>query len=292
MTERTQEIEELAAAIDRLAMARPHAASLLQAFGPLILGRHRWLATKQGPTGTFPVDPLKYQGGISLMQQCRLLLPEDPWQEAGIVIAEAIEQGFPQFAEDMRRLAQRIGEEQFDCFALCDAANDNDQLAGEANRLGLEPVSLHLFQRFLIRLILAKRAQDMKTTLAPLSWKKGYCPICGSLPHLASLREQGQRWLHCSTCSHEWPFSRLACPQCDYENPQETNAFFVDGDKENSVFTCGKCQTYLITSNQSGNLRQSHADLIALSLAHLDLVLQEKGFLPMAECEWNTFSSR
>ena len=62
-------------------------------------------------------------------------------------------------------------------------------------------------------------------------------------------------------------------------------------NKEDSAFTCDKCLKYLITSNQSGNLRQSHAELIALSLAHLDLILQEQGFLPMAECEWNTFAA-
>ena len=32
------------------------------------------------------------------------------------------------------------------------------------------------------------------------------------------------------------------------------------------------------------------ADLIAMSLVHLDVILQEKGFSPMAVCEWNSFN--
>jgi len=289
MTNITTEVEELAAEIDRLATEKPHAASLLQAFGPLVLNQHRWLRNRQETTRTFPVDPLKYQGGVAMIQQCRLFLPEDPWQEAGTSVASAIGQGFPQFTEDMLRLSHQIMVKKVHCFSLCDAAGDSDQLSGAAQSLGVDPVSLHLFQRYLTRLMLAKRAQDMTTDLASLSWKKGYCPICGSFPHLAILREKGQRWLQCATCSHEWLFSRLACPYCDHEDPQTTNSYFVDEGKENTAFTCGKCQKYLLTSNQSGNLRQTHAELIALCLVHLDLILHEKGFLPMAECEWNTF---
>lgn len=291
MASTTTETEELAAKIDRLAAEKPHAASLLQAFGPLLLNQDRWLGNRRETTGTFPVDPLKYQGGISLIQQCRLFLPEDPWEDAGGSVADAIGQGFPQFADDMQRLSQQIREKNWDCFTLCDSSHDSDQLAGTAQQLGIDPVSLQLFQRYLIKMMLTKKAQDLSEKLASLSWNKGYCPVCGSFPHLAIIREQGQRWLQCPTCSHQWPFSRLACPHCDYEDPHETNYFFIEGDKENTAFTCDKCLKYLLTSKQSGNLRQSHADLIALSLVHLDLILQEKGFLPMAECEWNTFAA-
>jgi len=291
MTSITPKIEELAAEIDRLATEKSHAASLLQAFGPLLLAQQHWLLTRQETTRTFPIDPLKYQGGISLIQQCRLFLPEDPWQDAGTSVADAIGQGFPQFTEDMRRLSQHIRKESYDCCALCDSSDDNDQFADAAKKLGIDPVSLQLFQRYLTKMMLTKRAQDMATELASLSWKKGYCPICGSFPHLAIIREKGLRWLQCPTCNHQWPFPRLTCPHCDHEDAQETNYLFVEGNKEDTAFTCDKCLKYLITSNQSGNLRQSHAELIALSLAHLDLILQEKGFLPMAECEWNTFTA-
>lgn len=290
MTDRTTEIEGLTAEIDRLTTANPHASSLLQAFGPLILNQHRWLRDRQETARTFSVDPLKYQGGIALSQQNRLFLPEDPWQEAGLSVASAIGQGFPQFTGDMLRLSRQIRDKEVDCFTLCDATDNSDQLTGAAQKLAVEPVALRLFHRYLTRLMLATRARDLKARLAPLSWKKGYCPICGSLPYLAIIREQGQRWLQCSTCSHEWPFSRLTCPHCDHEDPQATDSYFVDGGKEHTAFTCNKCQKYLITSNQSGNLRQNHAELVALCLAHLDLILHEKGFLPMAECEWNTFA--
>jgi FdhE protein len=160
-----------------------------------------------------------------------------------------------------------------------------------AGKNGINPASLQFFLRFLSRFMLSKRAQDMAADLARLSWKKGYCPVCGDYPHLAILREKGQKWLQCSTCSHEWQFSRLSCPNCEHEDPENTNYLFVEGKKDDTAFICNKCGKYLITTNHSGNLYQTNADLLALSLVHLDLILQDKGFLPMAVCEWNVFTT-
>lgn len=289
----SREIETLAKEIAQIQAERPHLASLLEAFGPLLLARSRWLLEVGDGVRKFPIDEMQYLGGVPLIRQCELFLPEDPWKSAGLSIAGAIGQGFPQLAEDMAGLSQRIAAGNFDCFSLLDAAvlPDEAQLAARAGDLGIAPASLQFFMRILTRLMLGKREREMAAELAPLSWKKGYCPVCGSFPHLAILREQGQKWLQCPSCSHEWQFPRLTCPFCEHEDPENTNYLFVEGKKEDTAFTCEKCRRYLVTSDYSGNLGRTHADLIALSLAHLDLILQDKGFLPMAECEWNVLAS-
>ena len=42
----------------------------------------------------------------------------------------------------------------------------------------------------------------------------------------------------------------------------------------------------LLTANRSAGLGMLHAVLIAMSLTHLDVILQEKGYnSPIAECE-------
>lgn len=282
------DIEELATAIDRLCREHPHAASLLQAFGPLFVNQQRWLGARRRRPGTFAVDPIRFQAGISLLQQGQLLLPEDPWSEAGLATAEAIGQGFPALVSDMLRLAAHINAGRCDCCTLGLADLAGDALIVAAQRLDIAPVALRFWQRQLTRLLLTQKARDLGAELAALSWKKGTCPVCGSFPHLALIGEKNQRWLHCPTCSHQWVFSRLACPWCDHEDPQQTHTIFIEGEKQASAFTCDHCRKYLITSNQSGTLRPNHAGLIALSLVHLDLILQEKGFGPMAACEWNT----
>ena len=287
------DIDVLAAEIEQIRTKSPHLDGLLKAFGPLILAKKRWLNDVREYTRVFPVDPVQYLGGIPLSQQCRIFLPEDPWQSAGLSVAAAISLGFPRLAEVMAALADKFADGTFDCLALmsCPAEPADAQIAASAAELGVEPQVLLLFQRVLSQFMLSKRARDMAADIASLSWKKGYCPVCGSFPQLAIIKEQGQRWLQCGDCSHEWQFPRLTCPFCEHEDPENTNFLFVEGKKEETAFTCGKCRKYLLTSNRPVEMRKTSADLIALSLAHLDLILQEKGFLPMVRTSWNTFGS-
>jgi FdhE protein len=287
------EIEALVEDIEQVLAEKPHVGSLLDAFGPLLLEKARWLRGIQTYKKIFPVDAIQYMGGIPLVQQCQLFLPEDFWKDAGLSVVEAIGKGFPHLAGDMAGLSKQVADARFDCFTLVNtsAALDDAQLTDRAQDLGIEMASLQLFLRFLTRFMLTKRARDMAAELASLTWKKGYCPICGSFPQLAIIRDKGHRWLQCSDCSHEWQFPRLTCPYCDHEDPENTNYLFVEGKKEDTAFICSKCRRYLITANRSDTLRQTHPDIIAISLVHLDLILQGKGFMPMSECEWNTFEA-
>jgi FdhE protein len=293
MVSSNDDIETVAAEIERMRMEQPHLDSLLKAFGPLILAKNRWLNDVREYTKVFPLDPVQYLGGVPLSQQCRLFLPEDPWQSAGLAVTEAVSQGFPDSVGDMAGLAKQIESGSLDCFSLMNspAVPDDAQCTAQAAELAIEPQLLQLFLRFLGRFMLSKRAQDMAAELAPLSWKKGYCPVCGSFPHLAIIRDKGQKWLQCHDCGHEWLFPRLACPCCEHEDPENTNVLYVEGKKEDTVYTCSNCRRYLVTSARSGDFRQIPADLIAISLTHLDLILQEKGFIPMAGCEGNSLET-
>jgi FdhE protein len=283
------ETEALTEEIEKVLAEKPHLGSLIKAFGPLHLEKSRWLGEMNSYEKIFPVDTLQYLEGIPLIRQCRLFLPEDLWKSASRSVAEAIGKGFPHLAEDMANLSKKVADGKFDFSANSPDTSDNNQLASLAKDLGSNIDALQLFLRCITRFILSKRSKDMAEKLAPLSWKKGYCPICGSFPQLAIIRDKGQRWLQCTNCSHEWTFPRLTCPYCDHEDPENTSYIFVEGKKEDAAFVCSKCKRYLLTAHRSEALLQTNPDLIALSLAHLDIILQGKGFRPMNECEWNTF---
>ena len=291
MTSNISEVsEQLAADIDLLQTEKPHLTNLLQALRPILLATEDQLAKMvDSPSPPVAMDAVQYLGGISLIQQGQLFLADDPWQVAGLAITAAIANGFPNLAEDMAELAEQIKDGRCDCHGLITGSDDTVELAVQAENLGLKTFSLQFFEHFLSRLFLIKRARQMAEALAGQSWKKGYCPVCGSFPQLAIIREKGQKWLQCSLCSHEWHFPRLTCPYCEHEDPANTNYIFVEGKKEEMAYLCDKCQKYLITSDQSGHLRETHADLVALGLAHLDLILQGQGCKPMAESGWSVF---
>jgi FdhE protein len=292
MSHTTSREEELAAEITQLKQERPYLHNLFTSFGPLLLLRQRWLEDNRNGGKVVAIHPLQFSGGITLMQQCRDLLDDDRWHDAGLAAAGAIASGFRELAGDMDFLANRI-RGGLDCYAVYRSAVDlkPEELCRKARENGIQELSLAVFLRCLGRLMLGLKAVEVAPQLASLAWTKGYCPVCGSFPHLAIIRDKGQRWLQCPQCSHEWVFPRMTCPYCEHEEPAGTSYLFVEGKKEEMAYTCDTCQRYLVTTDQSGNLRQTNADLLALSLAHFDMLLQDKGFRPMVECEWNTFAA-
>lgn len=290
MSHRTSREEELAGEITRLKQERPYLDNLFTSFGPMLLLRQRWGLNKREGKTTIALDPLRYSSGMTVMLQCPDLLHDDRWHDAGLAVAGAIGSGFCELAGDMDFLANRI-RGGLDCYAVYRSVIDlkPEELARKARQTGIQELSLAVFLRCLGRLMLSIKAEEIATGLASLNWTKGYCPVCGSFPHLAVIRDKGQRWLQCPQCSHEWSFPRMTCPYCEHEEPAGSSYLFVEGRKEEMAFTCERCQRYLVTIDKSGNLRWMNADLIAISLAHFDMLVQDKGFRPMAECEWNTF---
>ena len=169
------EIETLAEDIKQVRAEIPHVGSLLDAFGPLLLEKSRWLEEIKTYKKTFPVDPIQYVGGVPLIQQCQLFVQEDLWNSAGLSITKAIGQGFPHLAEDMADLSKQIADGRFDCFSLIHPATESDDdqlLAAQALDHGVTVISLQLLQRFSARFMLTKRAQDMAPELVPALLEK------------------------------------------------------------------------------------------------------------------------
>jgi FdhE protein len=277
--------------MDCLLAEKPHLKTLIEAFRPIIITQNLLQEKMTGNRVTLSPDKLKAVGGIPLIKEHALFLPDDPWQDVVLDLAAAIREGFPHLAEDMDRLTAlfRQRSEILCDFFLHSGLPDEDRISQWAEDIQVQPTSLALLANAVKRTILTGRAKDLATEIAALPWDKGYCPLCGSFPMLAFLREQGQQWLHCAGCHHEWTYPRLQCPCCEHETPEDTTFLYVESDKENAAFICEKCRRYLITVTRAGSLREMDADITAIGLTHLDVILQEKYFTPMAPCEWNTF---
>ena len=278
----TTKPSHLAKDMEHVAATSGHVKPLLQAFGPLLLEKERWL-TEQPQKKENPITRDSFAKGTSLIQQGVLFSDNDPWQSAGASASCGIGRGFPQFAEDMARLSQAISAGSVNCFRLVSDSGrlGEEDLAILAEQIGIDLFALQLFLDLTVKFVFSLKARDLSPSLADIPWGKGYCPVCASLPNLALIREKGQRFLQCGQCSHEWLFPRLACPACGHEDPQDGQFLFVEGSETDGAFICSNCRRYLITSNRSGSLRQVSADLIAISLSHLDIILQNNGFQPM-----------
>ncbi len=78
-------------------------------------------------------------------------------------------------------------------------------------------------------------------------WTKGFCPLCGARPDIASLdKDAGSRKLLCSQCDCEWPYRRIGCPFC--ENRDFNKIFYyTDETGRYRLYMCEECGEYLKT---------------------------------------------
>ncbi len=78
-------------------------------------------------------------------------------------------------------------------------------------------------------------------------WQTGKCPFCGQEPTLASLApDSGQRFLYCSLCGVQWPFSRQTCVFCGNQE-SHFSYIFIEDDPARRADLCQACQRYLKT---------------------------------------------
>ena len=106
------------------------------------------------------------------------------------------------------------------------------------------------------------------------------CPICGSLPVVAALREEGQgarRSLLCALCFHEWDYLRIQCPSCEENRFDALPVYTPDAPANARIDACDSCRTYIKTIDLSrdGLAVPTVDDLASLPL---DLWARKRGY--------------
>jgi len=280
--------------IERAIEQNPHSSELLKAFGPIIT-RQRELASSM----TLPkldyslVDKEKLRAGISVIQQISLFAPDDPLSEIALSLISAVKEGMPKLAAEMDRLSDLIqkGKLRLADYFETHSGDNTKAMDNLENNLKISPSNASFLLSLIARVLLERRAKEVAAALGEFAWEKGYCPICGEFPSIALIEEEGgKRFLHCSSCGQEWRFTRVVCPYCEKEAQQEMDYFYVENKTQESAFVCDKCKKYLVTLYRAGRLHARDMDVSAISLVHLDMIMQEKGYGPMVACAWNVLS--
>ena len=108
-------------------------------------------------------------------------------------------------------------------------------------------------------------------------WGKGYCPVCGSPPAISILRGEGERFLFCSFCDHEWHSQRIYCPFCENKDQKTLHYFFSEEEEEYRVNVCDKCKRYIKTVDTREIKRSVYPFLEQVATLHLDIIAQNHG---------------
>jgi FdhE protein len=286
-------LQRLEKNIETAQKSNPHSAEILSAYRPLILARARLVGTLDlKDEVSLILDEGLFKEGVPLFRQNAFFRPDDPFGGVARSLLTALRQGFPGQSGVWDRLGGVVDGDASGLYEhFKQFPGDGDGVISRwAEMLGADVQVAGFLVRAVVRVILEKRARGLAELIKDLDWEKGYCPLCGSFPDVAKHRDgTGQRWLHCPLCGHEWRFRRVVCPSCENDDQKTMNYFHVADKEKESCSACEKCKCYLITVTKVSDMAEYEPDISVLSLAHLDIIMQEKGYLPMTECQWSRY---
>jgi FdhE protein len=279
-------VEKITSALNAIEAENPHLKEVLQAFRDILLEQARWKAElpAQDCAEIAPPDPERFGKGVSLTDREWLSRLGDLWPAAAERMMPALIAGFPKIHQELVQLQRAILQGAFapDVFLSAVFGGRTAEVSKQAELLGLATDLLVFFLTQAARPIVEKRAEMLAPLITGLTWHKGYCPICGSLPGLSLLKEkEGQRWLRCGFCASTWRFHRTACPFCDAQGPDDFELTYVEGREHERIEACQQCKKYLTGIDLRNLANEVVLEVAGFGLMHLDAIAQEKGYLPM-----------
>ncbi len=277
--------------IERAIEQNPHAGEILKAFKPIIASQRQLAVSAILKAIDYStVDKDKLKAGVPVVRQVDWLAPDEDLKQITLALASAAKEGMPALTEGLDRFCELIQQGKIlpaDYFKASDT--DANKVAQRWTKdLNVSPSNASFLMSLVGRVVLEHRAGEITKALGSFEWEKGYCPICGDFPSIALIEEEGgKRFLHCSSCGYDWRFTRVICPYCEHEGQQGMDYYYIENKTQEAAFICDSCKKYLVTLYRAGHLLERDMDISAISLVHLDMIMQDKGYDPMVVCPWN-----
>ena len=181
---------------------------------------------------------------------------------------------------DVKRINQALRGKDLNLSDLFEhrGSENCEYISAFSEKLRVGEDLLSFLARNSIKPVFEAYANELKGYVDQELWWRGYCPICGSTPFIAELREEGERFLVCSACSFEWRFMRLRCPFCGNGDHKGLRYFYTENEKANRVDVCEKCRRYIKTVDT----REIGGEVIPLvedmGTLYLDIIAQKEGY--------------
>ncbi|MBN1369434.1 MAG: formate dehydrogenase accessory protein FdhE [Dehalococcoidaceae bacterium] len=151
-------------------------------------------------------------------------------------------------------------------------------IPSDTEKTVLEPQALATLMHHTLRPFLTGYGLAFKERFNQHSWRRGHCPVCGSVPSFSYLdKEKGARYLVCSCCNTDWLFQRLDCPFC-HNVEQPLLSYRTDESGLYRVYFCEKCKHYLKAVDLRKVAEDINLGLEMIITADLDRQAQELGY--------------
>jgi len=274
--------DQIERAVETLKQIRPVYSSILSFYGKIFIAQEDAKSNINLKPIQIPAEDLaiKTREKLPLVNMTDFVIDD----EAGHILFKNICKLLQSATEEMATCADAlltaVGDsiQPVDLFSSLLAADD-DFFNKTAKNLAIDKKTLAFITYSSIKPSIALCAEQLSTYLKDdLQAENGYCPICGNLPGLSTLHDEGKRFLHCSFCWHEWVSKRVYCPFCDNTDSKSLHYFFSEEEKDYRIYVCDNCKKYLKTVDSRKADRLLYPPLEQVSSLHLDFKAQEMGF--------------
>jgi FdhE protein len=158
-----------------------------------------------------------------------------------------------------------------------------DRVAGEYR---IDKAILNFLIHMSIQPSIHANVENVKELVDLKNWLRGYCPICGSLPQISTLKGEGQRYFLCSFCGFEWHSERLKCPFCENRDHNKLHYFYEENKKVYRVDLCDNCKHYIKTIDSRELNYDPDLYLEDITTIHLDILADKQGYKRPAPTPW------
>ncbi|MEW6347911.1 MAG: formate dehydrogenase accessory protein FdhE [Thermodesulfobacteriota bacterium] len=270
----------------------PALENLFHAFGELLAETAAFKTELQPTTQPEipPIDPDRFLQGVPVASRESMRLSSAELGMAAERLLPVMQRGFPKITAELERLGRSLKRGTQDGADLVQALlkEETDRVERIAKELEVPPQVLEFAVTTCIKPFAEKMAERVVPLADELQWLKGYCPICGSWPQMGFIRgKEGQRWLRCSFCGHEWRFTRIACPFCETDDHDKLEILYTEERAFERAELCHSCRRYLVSIDSRERIAEPVPEVAALGLVYLDILAQDRGFHPGAPGIWN-----
>jgi len=188
--------------------------------------------------------------------------------------------------ENIRLLEDAVREQTLYLDRMLEKYYDEKYLSEIVKNIGVDEAILKFLVQMSIKPSIKVNVEKLKDKVDLRNWLRGYCPVCGSFPHMSELKGEGQRFFECSFCGFEWPSERLKCPFCENKDHESLHYLYEEGKEVYRVDVCDKCKQYIKTVDSRKLNFEPDLELEDIATIHLDMMASEKGFKRPVPSPW------
>jgi formate dehydrogenase accessory protein FdhE len=220
--------------------------------------------------------------GLPLLYDVELELDYAEAHMLMLRLANALEKVSGNGRDACRRIREALEEGRLEVGTLlsCIAAGDQGTVASAAQCLKLDAGFVWTLAQNAFKPALHSWCRQLAPLLEGITWNKGYCPVCGSIPILGELQDNHlSKHLRCGQCSADWPFHRLQCLYCGNEDHHTLGYLYEEPRHEKMmVEVCNQCRGYLKVIVSFTPIPPQLLPVEDLATLRLDYIAEKHGY--------------